>query len=238
LNRIWDNNPSLIFGKITADGRIYLINQNGILFGPGSQVNVNSLVASALNIHDADFLSNTLHFTMEDYQNSSGGIPNYLAAVSNLGEIDAVDGGYVFLMAPRVENFASINAPAGQVGMVAGTDVQLTNPSQGDTSRSGFYVIINDDFINAPKSSDANFGRAVNQASGQLTADGGVVGMYGNNVDQWGIIRAVTAFQNNKGQVELKAASKITTGANSSIELPVDDSLDPSTGLPPTINDT
>src|SRR5208283_3302480 len=55
LNRIWDNNPSLIFGKITADGRIYLINQNGILFGPGSQVNVNSLVASALNIHDADF---------------------------------------------------------------------------------------------------------------------------------------------------------------------------------------
>lgn len=35
LNRIWDLNPSQIYGNLTADGKIFLINQNGILFAPG-----------------------------------------------------------------------------------------------------------------------------------------------------------------------------------------------------------
>ena len=56
LNRIWDNSPSQIFGHLTADGKVYLINQNGILFGPGSQVNVHALVASSLNLQNSDFL--------------------------------------------------------------------------------------------------------------------------------------------------------------------------------------
>ena len=238
LNRIWSSDPSLIFGKLTADGKIYLINQNGILFGPGSIVNVNSLVASALNIHDADFINNTLKFRAEDYQQTGAGL-DLKATVSNYGElINTSSGGYVFLMAPRVENGGVINAPAGQIGLVAGTDVQLLTPQESDTSRSGYYVVINDDFINAPRSTDPDFGRAVNREGATLYADGGVAGMHGNNVDQWGVIRAVTAFQNKSGQVELRAANKITTGANSIILLPVDASLDPETGLPRTISDT
>ena len=65
LNRIWSLNPSLIFGTLKADGKIYLINQNGILFGPGSQVNVNTLVASALNIKNSDFIKGSLNFYVE-----------------------------------------------------------------------------------------------------------------------------------------------------------------------------
>ena len=61
-------------------------------------------------------------------------------------------------------------------------------------------------------------------------ADGGMAGMYGNNVDQWGMIRSVTAYQNKQGHVELRAANKVTTGTMSSILLPVDVSLDPETG--------
>src|SRR6266567_2915929 len=56
LNRIHDQDPTQIWGKLTADGKIYLINQNGILFGPGSQVNVHSLVASSLNLKASDFI--------------------------------------------------------------------------------------------------------------------------------------------------------------------------------------
>ncbi|MGC1456599.1 MAG: filamentous hemagglutinin family protein [Nitrospirota bacterium] len=236
LNRIWSRDPSLIFGKLTADGKIYLINQNGILFGQGSIVNVNSLVASALNIHDGDFINNALKFKAEDYQQSGAGF-DLQATVSNFGEITA-NGGTVFLMAPRVENGGTINAPAGQIGLVAGTDVQLLTPQESDTARSGYYVVINDDFLNAPMSTDPDFGRAVNREGGKLYADGGVAGMHGNNIDQWGVIRAVTAFQNKNGQVELRAAKKITTGVNSMILLPVDVSLDPVTGLPRTISDT
>ncbi|VWC53511.1 filamentous hemagglutinin outer membrane protein [Burkholderia aenigmatica] len=54
LNRINDpsGKPSQILGNITAQGAVYVINRNGVLFGAGSQVNVHSLVASSLNLLD------------------------------------------------------------------------------------------------------------------------------------------------------------------------------------------
>jgi filamentous hemagglutinin len=66
LNRIYDGNPSLIYGSLSANGSVYLINRNGILFGPNSQVNVHGLVASALNITDVDFKQGLLRFTTDD----------------------------------------------------------------------------------------------------------------------------------------------------------------------------
>ena len=56
LNRIWDANPSQIYGALKATGQIYLINQNGILFGQGAQVDVGGLVASSLDIKNSRFL--------------------------------------------------------------------------------------------------------------------------------------------------------------------------------------
>ena len=63
LNRIWDNYPSYIYGSLGANGAIYLINQNGILFGPTAQVDVHTLIASSLNLAQADFLANALNFS-------------------------------------------------------------------------------------------------------------------------------------------------------------------------------
>ncbi len=254
LNRIWDSSPSMIFGKITADGRVFLINQNGILFGPGSQVNVNSLVASALNIKNLDFLSGALNFYQETESTTtptldvdlSGNSYSYAnlplntagltydpnAAVSNYGEIDAAQQGNVFLIGPRVENGGLITAPLGQIGLVAATSVALVPPGQGDNSRLGYYVIIVPSIYTNPPTTDSTFGLAVNQPGGNLYSDGGMVGMYGNNVQQWGVIRSMTAYQNMQGQVELRAVNSITTEVNSSITLPVN----PSTTE--TVNDT
>jgi len=245
LNRIWDKDPTYIFGKLTAPGRIYLINQNGILFGPGSKVNVGSLVASALNISNTNFLNNLLQFKHENYRlaDDPNAILDPLATVSNFGEINTSDNGSVFLLSPRVENGGSINAPLGQIGLVAGTGVQLLPPDQSDTSRLGYYYILVDQsgYANPPSSTTdpgQTFGKAVNWQGGNLCGDGGMVGMYGNNVENWGIIRSTTAFKNKKGQVELKAANKVTTGPNSIISLPVDDSIDPETGQVRTVSDT
>ena len=55
LNRIDQGDPSQIFGKVTANGQIYLINQNGFVFGRGSSINANSLVVSSLDITDETF---------------------------------------------------------------------------------------------------------------------------------------------------------------------------------------
>src|SRR5580692_3963580 len=80
LNRILDPTgvPSQILGSIKADGQIYLINQNGIIFGGGSQVNVNTLIASTLNIPDALVNAGTLYsnpdskFTFTAYSETAG----------------------------------------------------------------------------------------------------------------------------------------------------------------------
>lgn len=241
LNRIWDRNPSYIFGRLTADGRIYLINQNGILFGPGSKVNVNTLIASALNMRNEDFLSDLfinknriLRFQLEDYQGTG---LNPLAIVSNHGEIQSRGGGSIFLIAPRTENAGKIVAPSGQVGLIAGSDVTLAHSHADDLSRSGYYVIINDDF-HQPLHGDPTFGLAVNRQTGVMVADGGIGGIYGHQVEQHGIIRSVTAFKNKRGQVELRASGKITIGPESRITLPVDTSINPETGKPFTVDDT
>lgn len=56
LNRVWDQtNPTQIFGHLTADGQVYIYNRNGILFGPNASVDVNSLVATTLDVSDSVF---------------------------------------------------------------------------------------------------------------------------------------------------------------------------------------
>src|SRR5215472_19384343 len=50
LNRIFQQSPSSIFGQLTANGQIYLVNPNGFLFGPTAQVNAAGVIASSLGI--------------------------------------------------------------------------------------------------------------------------------------------------------------------------------------------
>ena len=62
LNRVIGNDPSRIYGQLNANGRVYLINPNGILFGSGAQVNVGGLVASTLDVVDDSLGSNRRRF--------------------------------------------------------------------------------------------------------------------------------------------------------------------------------
>jgi filamentous hemagglutinin family protein len=207
LNRIYDQDPTQIFGKLTADGKIYLINRNGILFGPGSQVNVNSLVASSLNIKVDDFIQG-----INQFQADAGSTPG---AVSNHGAISAGNSGSVFLIGPTVENNGTIDAPYGQIGLVAGTQVNIApDPNSGTTGRWALVANV-----------QANPGQAWNMANGRLSADQGLVGMYGATVQQDGIIRAVTAIQRN-GQIELLARDRIVSGAGSVTATPVSAAAD------------
>jgi len=50
LNRIHDLNPSILDGSVLADGNVYFINTNGIIFGKNAQFNVGSLYAGTLDI--------------------------------------------------------------------------------------------------------------------------------------------------------------------------------------------
>ena len=58
LNRVIGSDPSNILGSLSSNGKVFLVNPNGILFGAGASVNVGGLVASTLAISDAAGLLN------------------------------------------------------------------------------------------------------------------------------------------------------------------------------------
>ena len=113
LNRIQDTLPSQIFGRLSANGQIFLLNPAGIVFGPTARVDVGGLVASSLNLSDEAFFAGDYHF------NGAGG------SIFNQGTIRTADGGYVAFIAPHVENAGAVEAPGGTVFMGAGERVQL-----------------------------------------------------------------------------------------------------------------
>ncbi len=114
LNRVLGNDVSVIQGQLTANGQVFLLNPNGVLFTPTSQVNVGALVASTLDLADADFAAGRYHL--------SGGST---AAVVQQGSVRTAPGGTVALVAARVVNEGLIDAPQGQVLVGAGQEVVL-----------------------------------------------------------------------------------------------------------------
>ena len=114
VNRIFDTQGSQILGKINANGQVWLINPNGLLFGKDAQVNVGALVATTLDTKDAASNQSSQRFGA-----------NSTAGITNLGQINAAHGGYVALLGHSVTNQGSINAPGGTAALGAGSAVSL-----------------------------------------------------------------------------------------------------------------
>ena len=113
LNRVVGGDPSSILGSLTANGQVFLVNPNGILFGKGASVNVQGLVASTLGLSDADFMAGKYGFSGTSAK-----------SVGNLGAITA-DGGYVALLGANVSNQGTISARLGTVALAGGQGVTL-----------------------------------------------------------------------------------------------------------------
>jgi filamentous hemagglutinin family protein len=115
VNRIFDTNGTQFMGKLNANGQVYLINPNGVLFGAGSQVNVGGLIASTLDIDDA-----ALDGAARRFSGAGTG------SIVNRGSITTPDGGYVAFIGNRVSNHGIIGTPTGGVALGAGSDVTLS----------------------------------------------------------------------------------------------------------------
>jgi filamentous hemagglutinin family protein len=120
LNRVIGQNPSQILGALSANGQVFVLNPNGVLFGAGAQVNVGGLVASTLSLGDADLMAGNYRFA----NNGSS------AGITNQGTLTAAQSGYVALLAPQVINEGVISATLGKAVLAAGNQVTL-NLSQG-----------------------------------------------------------------------------------------------------------
>ena len=62
LNRVISGNPSTILGALQSNGRVFLINPNGISIGPGAVIDVNGFIGSTSHLSDADFISGRFRF--------------------------------------------------------------------------------------------------------------------------------------------------------------------------------
>ncbi|QJW53208.1 Heme/hemopexin-binding protein [Serratia plymuthica] len=114
LNRVVGVNGSDIQGKIDANGKVFLVNPNGVVFGKNAQVNVGGLVASTRDISNADFLAGKNRFVGKSQ-----------AEVRNDGTLTAAQAGSVALLGARVSNQGVIQAQMGSIALGAGDDITL-----------------------------------------------------------------------------------------------------------------
>lgn len=121
LNRIVGSDPSVIYGQLSANGNVFLINPNGILFSKGSKVDIGGLVASTLNLSDTDFIKG--NYTFSDSVSPG--------KVVNGGYINVADSGYIVLVGNQVENTGEIKADKGNAVLAAGGQIVLDAPGDG-----------------------------------------------------------------------------------------------------------
>ncbi|WP_171817309.1 two-partner secretion domain-containing protein [Sulfuritalea hydrogenivorans] len=175
LNRVTSGDPSVILGALQSNGRVFLINQNGIAFGPNAQIDVGGFVVSSLGLSNADFLAGRLNFTE---QAGAGNIVNQ-------GLIRTASGGLVALIAPTIENHGIIQAPNGDVILAAGKSANLV-----DLQRPSIQVE-----VNAADNQALNVGQLV----------GRNIGIYAGAIRHSGIASANTAALDETGRVVFKA---------------------------------
>ncbi|MBU1329612.1 MAG: filamentous hemagglutinin N-terminal domain-containing protein [Gammaproteobacteria bacterium] len=121
LNRVLGADGSKIMGQLDANGRVFIVNPNGVLFGAGAQVNVGGLVASTLDLSVSDFEAGNYAFKGDGSN----------ASVINNGRISAADGGSVALLGGTVSNNGVIVANQGTVALAAGNGVTLDFAGDG-----------------------------------------------------------------------------------------------------------
>ncbi|MBE0614049.1 MAG: filamentous hemagglutinin N-terminal domain-containing protein, partial [Burkholderiales bacterium] len=190
LNRVTGQEVSAILGQLQSNGRVYLINPNGITIGAGARVDTAGFVASSLNLSDSDALAGK--FKLQDIGGSG--------KVINNGTITTTSGGFVYLVAPDVENNGVITSPKGEIILAAGKSVELV-----DSQKPELRVE-----LTAPENTAVNVGK--------LIAEAGTIGIFAGAIRQSGQISANSVVMGENGKIFLKAKKDITLTAGSKTE--------------------
>ena len=219
LNRVTNGLPTNIFGNLTANGNVFIMNNAGVLIGNGAVINTNSFLAGAANINDKDFMAGKYNFY------------GAMGSVINNGNIKVQNGGYAVLLGKNVENNGLIAAKLGKIYLSSGEAFRM---DMSGNDLIGVYI---------EKGAD----NALTSNTGKLHAEGGTIVMTAKNasdvirqaVNNTGVIDAssisfeggkvilgaengevinngdinVSSQTNNAGTVEVKADNIINNGS-------------------------
>ena len=192
LNRVAGNEPSGIYGTLSANGQIFLINPSGILFSSSSRVDVGGLTAGTLAVTNQDFITGQYRF-MQDPNHADG-------AIVNQGVITAGANGYVALLGATVRNEGVIQANLGSIAMASGKAATL------DLRGDGLIEFVVTDKVTGGVTGPGGENMAAYVSNtGTLQADGGLVTMTARTaadviksvVNQEGIVRAQSMMERN-----------------------------------------
>ncbi|MEJ0011639.1 MAG: filamentous hemagglutinin N-terminal domain-containing protein [Bauldia sp.] len=210
LNRVVGGGASVINGSLKANGSIFLINPDGILFGASSKVDVGGLVATTNDIDNSDFMAGRYAFTRPGRSDAS---------IVNAGSITATTGGFAALVAPGVRNSGTITAKLGHVGLSSANAFALD--FYGDD-----LISLSVDAATAATVRDAETGETLDalvKNSGRISADGGTV-----QLTAAAARKVVDSVINNTGVIEANSVG----GRNGRIVLGAATTSSNSAGLP------
>ena len=218
LNRVTNGLPTNIFGNISANGNVFILNQAGVLVGNGASINTNSFLAGAANINDNDFIAGKYNFY--------GAQGN----VINNGSIKVQDGGYAVLMGKNVENNGLISAKLGKIYLssgetfrmdMSGNDLIGVEVEKGITdayiSNTGYIKAEGGTIIMTAKNASDVIRQAVNNTgvidASSISYKGGkvILGAENGQVINDGEIN-VSSKADNGGSIEIKAEHIINNG--------------------------
>lgn len=176
LNRVVGGQESSIDGYVGANGNLYLINPEGIVFGENATINVQSLVATSLDINNDEFGQPSI--TLSAQGNAVGDVVNH-------GLIQTSDGGFALLSGANVTNQGAIQAPDGHVFLIAANRIILVPSDQPSLSVDVTQAV----------------GEAIND--GVIFAPGGQVDINGALVKDCGCVEADNLIMTEFGDLQL-----------------------------------
>jgi len=182
LNRVTGGNPSAIYGTLSSNGKVFLINPSGIIVGPTGRIDTHGFMGSTLDISNDEFMQGgSMHF-----------LGTSDAKIDNQGSINAT-GGDVYLIAKQVDNNGTISAPHGNVGLAAGLDVLYQQA--GDQ-----HLFVRSTPLSSKRATGVTNAGTIRAASAELKAAGG--NAYALAINNSGVV-AATGYKKVNGQVYL-----------------------------------
>ncbi|MBL4664733.1 MAG: filamentous hemagglutinin N-terminal domain-containing protein, partial [Nitrospinaceae bacterium] len=216
LNRVIGSDPSLLLGKLTANGQVFITNGSGVFFGPGSRIDTHGLVATTMGISDQDFLNETYNFVQD--------LDNPLSSVINEGNISTAS--YVGLLAPAVENRGTIvTASLGSIDLASGTAATMDFTGDGLIQFEVTQAV-----SGTVTDKDGNVLEDRVSNTGLLQADGGQIRMSAKDagdvirhvVNMEGMIKANSVVEKN-GKVFLMGGDSGVVNVSGTIDASGDD---------------
>ena len=172
------SDPTQILGRLSADGRVMIIDRNGVFFGQDSVVDAAGIAATTGDVSNADIMDGNENFTFSNFGNGE---------IVLEGTMNVQDAGLAAFVAPNVRNSGVINAKMGSVVFAGGEKVTL------DLYGDGLVEV----------AVDGQVGQGLLENKGTINAEGGTVVMTAQSARD-----VVDNVINNEGVINVSSISQ------------------------------